>query len=364
MLAAGLALSAAESLVYVGTYTGHGSDGIYAWRFDSKTGALKPLGLVAKSNNPSFLAIAPDRRHLYAANEAGRGEGQVSAFSIDQATGALTPVNQVSAHGSGTCFVSVDKDGRVVMVANYGSGSIASFRIEDGGRLSEAVSTFQDTGSGGNPSRQKGPHAHSINPSPDNRFAIAADLGTDKLYVYHLDSSTAKLTPNDPPALKLTPGDGPRHLALHPNGRWAYVINEIHSTVTELDWDGKRGVLTAVESVTTLPAGFNGENTTAEVQVHPSGKWLYGSNRGHDSIAVFEIDAKSGKLKLVQNAPTQGQEPRNFRMDPSGTWLLAANAKSNNVTLFRIDPKTGRLTAAGQPIQLNSPVCIKFVPLP
>jgi 6-phosphogluconolactonase len=365
MLTGVSAAGADESLMYVGTYTGQGSEGIYAWRFNSKTGTFKSVGLVGKSNNPSFIAIAPNQKFLYAANELsefkGARAGAVTAFSINPTTGALTELNQVSARGDGTCFVSVDHAGRVVLIANYSGGSIASFHVQDGGQLSEAVSFIQHKGSSADRSRQGGPHAHSINVSPDNRFAISADLGTDELNVYRLDAATGTLTANDPPAMKMKPGDGPRHFTFDPKGRFAYVINEISSTVTALKWDGSRGVLTSIESVSTLPADFHGENSTAEVQVHPSGKWLYGSNRGHDSIAVFAIDRNTGKLKLVQNAPTGGSQPRNFRIDPSGKWLIAANHKGNNIRLFRINSKTGQLTPSGEMLQLNSPVCIKFL---
>jgi len=339
------------SIVYAGTYTGQGSEGIYAWRFDPATGSLTPMGLVAKSANPSFLAIAPGGKHLYAvgeiANFGGARAGAITAFAIDARTGKLSELNQVSSRGAGPCFVAVDKSNHAVLAANYGSGSVVSFRIEDGGRLSEAVSFVQHTGSGENKARQQGPHAHSINVSPDGRFAIAADLGTDELRVYRLNAAAGTLTPQDPPALKLAPGDGPRHFAFHPNGRVAYVINELHSTITGLHWDASRGVLQPFDTVSTLPADFKGDNTTAEVQVHPSGKWVYGSNRGLDSIAVFAVDRSSGKLRLIENVPSGGAMPRNFRMDPTGRWLLAANQRGNNIVVFRIDQKTGRLTPAG-----------------
>jgi 6-phosphogluconolactonase len=362
LLAAGAAFSKTndQSLMYVGTYTGQGSEGIYAYRFDSKTGALTPLGLAAPVDNPSFLAIAPNMKNLYAVSE-GR-DGAVSAFTIDPSTGKLTVINRVSTKGNGPCFVSTDKTGRAAFIANYGSGSVASYKIEDGGRLSEAVSFIQHKGASADKSRQNAPHAHSINISPDNHFAVAADLGIDELLVYQLDPDTARLTPNNPPFTKLAPGDGPRHFTFHPNGRYAYVINEISSTVTAFHWDAAKGELHAIETLSTLPPEGKPGNSTAEVQVHPNGKFLYGSNRGHDSIAVFTIDQKTGKLKLVQNAPTGGNLPRNFRIDPTGRWLIAANMKGNNMTVFKIDQKSGQLTATGSPVQLVSPVCIKFIP--
>jgi 6-phosphogluconolactonase len=359
-LSAGLIYGAStESLMYVGTYTGKGSEGIYAYRFNSKSGALKSIGLVAKSSNPSFFAISPDEKVLYSVSEGK--EGILTAYSINARTGALTELNHSSTRGGGPCFVSIDKTNHTALVANYGGGSVASFRIEPGGKLSDAVSFIQHHGSSANPSRQKEPHAHSINVSPDNRFAVTADLGTDELIVYRLDAATAQLTPNDPPATKLTPGDGPRHFTFHSNRRFAYVINELHSTVTPLTWDAAKGTLTPGEPVSTLPSDFSGENTTAEVLVHPNGKWLYGSNRGHDSIAVFEINAGTGKPKLVENAATGGNVPRNFRIDPTGRWLIAENQSSNNMRVFRIAQKNGRLTPSGEMIELVSPVCIKFV---
>jgi 6-phosphogluconolactonase len=325
------AASKTESLMYVGTYTGQGSEGIYAYRFDSATGAVTPIGLVAKSTNPSFLAVGPGGKTLYAVSE-GR-EGTLTSYTVDRNTGKLTEVNHVSTKGGGPCFVGLDHRGRTAMIANYGSGSVASYRVKPDGHLSEAVSFFQHEGSSANPTRQKGPHAHSINASPDDRFAVAADLGLDELKVYKLNAATAELSPNDPPFTKLTPGDGPRHFAFHPNKRFAYAINEMHNTVTALAWDGAKGTLTAIESVPTIPADFKEETTTAEVQVHPNGKWLYGSNRGHDSIAVFDIDGSTGKLKPLQHAPTGGGQPRNFRIDPTGQCLIDANMNPNHIRL-------------------------------
>lgn len=356
-----LAASKSDFLMYVGTYTGKGSDGIYVYRFDAKTGTVKPIGLAAKADNPSFLAISPDEKSLYSVSEVGRG-AVVSAFDIDAQSGMLKLRNAVADPGSGPCFVGVDHTGKVVVIANYGSGSVASYQVGADGKLSPAVSMIQHKGSSADPARQKGPHAHSINVSPDNRFAIAADLGLDELLVYKLDAASGQLTPNDPPFTKVTPGDGPRHFTFHPNKRFAYVIAEMHNTVTALNWDAAKGTLTPIESVSTLPPDFKGASDTAEVQVHQNGKWLYGSNRGHDSIAVFDIDQKTGKLKLVQNAPTGGSHPRNFRMDPTGNWLIAANMNGNSMKVFKIDQTTGQLTASGDMLKLTSPVCIKFIP--
>lgn len=347
-----------EYLVYVGTYTGQGSEGIYVYHFDVRTGALTRGALAAKMANPSFLAISPDEKFLYAVSEA-RG-GAVSSFAIG-AEGALTPVNSVSTKGPGPCFVTTDKTGRAVVIANYGGGSVASFQAGTDGRLSEAVSFFQHTGKSVNAQRQEGPHAHSVNISPDNRFAVVADLGLDELLVYKLNAAAGSITPNEPPYTKLTPGDGPRHFAFHPTGKLAFAIDELRSTVTPLKWDAKRGVLKPRAAVSTLPPDFKGDNSTAEIQVHPSGKWLYGSNRGHDSIAVFAVNQRTGALKRIENVPTRGSTPRNFRLDPSGQWLIAANQKGNSLTVFQVDPKTGRLTGKGEAVEISSPVCVKFV---
>jgi 6-phosphogluconolactonase len=347
-----LGVGAASAQVYFGTY----GTGIYVSQFDSTTGKLGAPELAAELRNPSFLAIAPGGRRLYAVSEVG-GKGAVAAFAIE-ANGKLTKLDEHDSGGAGPCYVSVDKTGRAVLVANYGSGTVAAIPLNEKGGFAGGGEVVKHSGKGVHPKRQERPHAHSITPSPDNRFAIAADLGIDKLLVYRFDPKAATLAPNNPPSFETKPGAGPRHFAFHPGGRFAYVINELSSTVTALRWDAKRGSFAELETVTTLPDGFNGENSTAEVAVHPSGKFLYGSNRGHDSIAVFAIE--KGKLKALEHVPTQGSTPRNFVIDPSGAWLLAANQRSNSVVVFRIDRKTGRLTPAGERIEITSPVCIRF----
>jgi 6-phosphogluconolactonase len=355
-----------RSLVYVGTYTGGESKGIYAWRFDAGSGAATPLGLVAETANPSFLAVDPANRYLYAAAEissnGGKREGAVSAFAIDAATGKLTLLNQVSSRGAGPAFVTVDHTGRNLLVANYSGGSVAVCPIRSDGRLGEATAFIQHTGSSINPQRQREPHAHSINVSPDNRFAIVADRGLDKLLVYRFDAAKGALTPNDPPFTAVKPGSGPRHFTFHPSGKFAYLINDLASTVTAFSYDAARGALTELQTVSTLPKDFTGNSTAAEVQVDAAGRFLYGSNRGHDSIAVFAIDPSKGTLTPIQHAPTQGKTPRNFRIDPTGSYLFAANQDSGSVVIFRIDAKTGRLTPTGQVLAVASPVCVKFVP--
>jgi 6-phosphogluconolactonase len=353
-------------VVYFGTSTGRESKGIYACRFDAGSGVATPLGLVGEAANPSFLAVDPTNRYLYATSEissyGGQREGAVSAFAIDAASAKLTLLNQVSSRGAGPCFVTVDHTGRNLLVANYNGGSVAVCPIRNDGRLGEATAFVQHTGSSVNPQRQREPHAHSINVSPDNRFAIVADLGLDKLLVYRFDAAKGALTPNDPQFTAVKPGSGPRHFTFHPGGRFAYAINELASTVTAFSYDAARGALTEIQTVPTLPKDFAGNSTTAEVQVDPAGRFLYGSNRGHDSIAVFAIDPSKGTLTPVQHVPTQGKTPRNFRIDPTGSYLFAANQDSSSVVIFRLDARTGRLAPTGQVLAVPSPVCVKFVP--
>jgi len=353
-------------LFYVGTYTGEGtsSKGIYAYRFDATTGTNTPLGLVAETTNPSFVALAPNGRFLYAVNEVqsynGANSGGVSAFSIDRATGKLTFLNEVRSRGADPCYIIVDKSGKHVLVANYTGGSIAVFPVLEDGKLGEASDFVQHTGRGANPQRQEGPHAHSIDLSPDNRLAFVDDLGLDELLVYKFDSAKGTLTPNDPPFVKLDAGAGPRHFVLHPSGKFAYVVAEMASSVTAFSVDLKTGTLQRLQAISTLPEGFAGENDDAEVQMAPSGKFVYASNRGHDSIAIFAIDPQKGTLTKIDDVPTQGKIPRSFEIDPTGNFLLAENSKSDNIVLFRIDQKTGRLTPTGQKLEVGSPVCVKF----
>ena len=356
----------ADSLrVYIGTYTHNRSEGIYLSRLDLATGKLQPAELACKTANPAFLAVHPKRPLLYAVGEMGGFQGKkagaVSAFSMDPGTGKLTLLNQQSSRGAGPCHVAVDRSGRNVLVANYRSGSIACLPIGRDGRLGEATSAIQHEGSSVNPRRQQGPHAHSINQDAAGRFAFVADLGLDKILVYRLDATKGRLTPNDPPSTEVAPGSGPRHFAFHPGGRHAYVINELASTITALAYDAERGRLTPLQTVSTLPKGFDGTSTTAEVQVHPSGKYVYGSNRGHDTIACFAVDSATGKLTPIGHVSTQGKTPRNFGIDPTGRYLLAANQATDNVVVFRIDPATGKLHATGHSIAVPMPVCVKVL---
>jgi 6-phosphogluconolactonase len=357
--------------VYVGTYTdGRATDrsrGIYLLEFDTRSGELGPPRLAAASPSPSFLAIHPNREFLYAVNEdiPGHPDGGVSAFAIDQSKGTLELLNQQPSAGSGPCHLVVDRGGQNVLVANYGSGSGGCLPIDRDGRLKPASSTYQQRGQVADPRRQGGPHAHSINLDANNRYAFVADLGLDKMFVYAFDPARGTLTPHQPPFARVAPRSGPRHFAFSPDGRFGYVINEISLTVTAFAYDADDGILTEIQTISTVPADYRDKGgSTAEVQVHPSGKFLYGSNRGHDSIAIFAIDATSGKLTSVGFEPTGGKTPRNFAIDPTGAFLFAENQDSNTIVVFRIDPGTGKLTPTGQTAKVSKPVCIKMIPRP
>ena len=351
-------------LLFIGTQTEKDSKGIYAYRYNATSGELTSVGLAAETTNPAFLAVDPAGRYVFAVNEVskfkGAASGGVSAFSVDRHSGKLTLVNDVPSGAPGPCFLSFDHSGKHVLVANY-SGSVAVFPVLESGRIGESSAMVKHSGTGPNTNRQEGPHPHWIGTTPNDRFALAADLGNDQLFIYRFDSQKGTLTPNDPPSAKLAPGSGPRHVAFHPNGRFVYVVNELLSTVSSFALDSQRSALTPVQTVSTLPAGFSGQNDTAEIEVHPNGRFLFASNRGHDSIAVFAIDQNSGMLTSVGYVPTQGKVPRNFEIDPTGSRLFVANQKSNNIVVFRIDADTGALTSTGQVLEAPAPVSLKFV---
>lgn len=346
--------------VYFGTYTKDRTESIYHFAFDSDTGALTPRGAVGGVTNPSFLALHPEGRFLYSVTETGP-EGGAAAFAIDPGDGTLSRLNTQPSGGGGACHVAVDPAGTAVIVSNYGGGSVASFPIRGDGTLGPVASLIQHHGSSVNPQRQQGPHAHSTNVDPTGRFAVTADLGLDQLRVYRLDPETSKLSPHDPAAADLHPGAGPRHLVFHPGGRFAYVINELDATMTALNWDMARGTFETRQTLSTLPEGSDAEPSCAEVVVHPGGKFLYGSNRGHDSIVVYAIDPGDGTLTLVGHEPSGGQEPRNFNLDPTGRWLIACNQNTDNAQVFRVDENDGTLTAVGGPVAVPTPVCVKFL---
>lgn len=369
LIAMSISLSAGSKgkyLVYVGTYTDHGSQGIYAYRFDSVRGETTPIGLVAATENPTFLAIHPNRRLLYAVNEVdqfeGKPSGGVSAFAIDRSTGKLNLINSVSSMGKGPAHLSLDKTGKYVLVANYAGGSVSVFPIEHDGRLGKASAFAQHTGSSVNPDRQSGPHAHQILMSNDNRYALVADLGLDEILVYKFNAAKGSLTPNDPAYAKTDPEAGPRHLAFSPDSKFVYVINELLSSVTTFSYNPYAGKLRSLQTISTLPRDFRGQNTDAEIAIDAKGRFLYASSRGHDSIMIFAVDPKTGTLSHVQDVSTQGKTPRNFAIDPTGNWLFAANQDSNNIVLFKIDPKTGQLTPTQHALEISSPVCVTFAP--
>ncbi len=354
-----------EFLVYVGSYNKAKGKGIHAYRFDAAAGQLTSLGLATEAVNPTFVTVNPGGRFLYATKEVARHEGRksgaVKAFAIDRKTAKLRFLNEVASGGTIPCYVALDKTGKYAMVANYGSGSVEVIEVRKDGRLGKVTAFDQYAGSSVNPERQEGPHAHSINPSPDNRYAISADLGLDKVFVYRFDQKTGTLHPNQPAYAVVNPGSGPRHIAFAPNGRFVYVIGEMKSNITTFAYDAARGVLRKLQTVSTLPKGFKGQSDCAEIAVSPSGKFVYGSNRGHDSIAVFAVDARKGTLASVERVPSGGRWPRHFAIDPTGSYLLAANQESDAVVVFAIDRKTGRLAPTGQAHQVSSPACVRFV---
>jgi len=378
--------------VYFGTYTGfrfvrHSktqgmgeshSKGIYVSRFNAATGALSEPMLAAESINPSFLTISPDHRFVYAVNEDPLSVGPpldhasyVSAFAIDPASGKLRPLNIVPTGGTSTCFLSMDKTGKYVLLANFGSGSVSVIKVKDDGSLGDLTSFIQNVGHSVNPAIQTEPHPHSILVSPDNRYVIVSDLGMDKVMIFQFDAKTGKLSPPDPPFVGILPGGGPRHFAFTPSGKFAYQLSEMSGIVDAYAWDPAHGTLTNLQSAHTIPRDFTGDNHSGEIGVSPDGKFLYESNRrntgdtgwGPDTIGIFAIDPEKGTLSLVDQALSGGIMPRSFGIDPTGSYLLAANQVSNTVVVFKIDNATGRLSKTGNEVKLETPVCVQFVPI-
>ncbi len=364
VFASGMGPAETKYLLYIGTYTDHGSKGIYAFSFDAATGRLTELGLAAETREPSFLAVDSAGRFLYAVNETstynGLPTGAVSAFAIHPETGKLSLLNQLSSKGEDPAHIALDRSGKFALVSNYTAGSVSVFPVLQDGRLGEASSFVQHTGSSVNPERQEGPHAHAVAPSPDNRFAVVADLGLDQLLVYRWDAVKGALGSN-PQIVKAAPGAGPRHLAFSSDGRFLFVINELQSTITAYSYTAATGGLHDLQSISTRSAGSSGNNTAAEIEIHFSGKFLFASNRGDDNITVFAIDSNTGALTQIETDSTKGKTPRNFAIDPSGSWLLAANQDSNEIVVFKIYPKTGHLKPTGETVHVPSPVCVKFV---
>ena len=357
---------------YIGTYTRRESfvdgkaEGIYIYHLDCSSGELTYAATVAGPGtvNPSFLILGPDRSCLYVVNELYKNEAQngtISAFAIDPITGHLSYLNQQSTHGTAPCYISIDPGGHYCLVANYETGSLCVLPIRKDGSLGEATDTVQFSGSGPNTKRQEGPHAHMVVPSPDGGFILAVDLGTDRLMAFYLDRERGTLSPADPPWTQLPPGTGPRHLAFHPHRPFAYVISELQSTITVLRYVEQRGTFEAAQTISTLPDGFTGQNLGAEIQVAPSGRFVYASNRGHDSLAIYAVDPETGRLSLVGHESTQGIGPRAFVIDPSGALLLVANQDADTVVTFWIDQDTGTLRATGHVAAVLTPVCLQLV---
>ncbi len=349
--------------VFVGTYTepeGSQSEGIYVYRMNPSSGELTFLRAVKEVLNPSYLAFHPQQGFLYAVNEVQtyrkQNGGGVSAFSV--ASDEIRYLNDQRSNGSDPCYVSVEQTGRFALVANYTSGSVAMFPIQSDGKLRPASDVIQHAGSSVHPDRQTGPHAHCILPDPTNRFAIAVDLGLDKLLVYQLDLEAGKLSKHT--EIEIQAGAGPRHLTFHPNGPYAFLINELNATVISYRYDSKRGTFEELQTVPALPEGFKGENLCADIHVSPNGKYLYGSNRGHDSIVCFRIDENTGRLTYQHHTLTGGREPRNFAIDPTGTFVLVANQKTNNIVSFKIDAESGELSRTIHEMEISMPVCLKF----
>ncbi len=362
---AGRSNAGKEFLVYVGSYNRARGKGIHAFRFDAAAGRLTSMGLATEAVNPTFVTASADGRFLYATKEVtrhkGRKSGSVKAFAIDRKTGKLRFLNEVASGGTVPCYVALDKTGRYAMVANYGSGSVEVIEVRKNGRLGKVTAFARYAGCSVNPERQEGPHAHSINVSPDNRFAIAADLGLDKVFVYRFGEKAGVLLPNHPAYAVVNPGSGPRHIAFARNGRFVYVIGEMKSNITTFAYDARRGTLRKLQTISTLPKGCKLHSDCAEIAVSPNGKFVYGSNRGHDSIAVFAADPKKGTLVPVERAPSGGKCPRHFAIDPTGAYLLAANQESDTVVVFAVDRRTGQLTPSGETATVSSPSCVRFV---
>jgi 6-phosphogluconolactonase len=349
-------------LVFVGTYTSGPDnqareDGIFVYRFDSTTGALAPVSKMKGIANPSYLAVDPSGRYLMAVSESG---GTLSSYSIAQ-DGTLTLINSQPVGGDSPCYVSIDPTGNWVLVANYMGGSVTVLPLGEDGKLGAATAVVKHSGSGPNKNRQEASHVHSAILAPGSSLVLVADLGIDKVMLYDLDTTKGKLTPHAVPALELKPGTGPRHMAFSPDGKNLYVVGELLSTVTAYHYDAAAATFQELETQPLLPADFKGQNTSADVHITPDGKFLYASNRGHKSLAIFKIDPATGKLTLVGHEPTQGKTPRNFAIDPSGSFLLVANQDSNSVVTFRIDPESGKLTDTGKPVEVVQPVCVKFL---
>lgn len=352
-------MRAADTLVYFGSHSPAPGAGFSLAHFDTDTGALTKPEFLLEAKEPAFFVISADGSRLYTCNSGT--PGGVSSYAVEPRSGHLTLLNRVLAGGGDTSFISLDKAERHVLVANYDGGSVAVFALKPDGSIGDWTGFDQHRGQSVNPVRQTHAYAHSIVLDSTNRFALVPDLGVDKVFVYRFDAATGGLTPHAPAFVAIAPGSGPRHVRFHPNGRWVYLINEIASTIEAFAWDTSAGTLEPFQTVSTLPADFNGVSACAELEIHPNGKFLYGSNRGHDSVAVFAIDQATGKLSPVEYHPCGGKTPRNFAFDPTGRWIVLTNQDSSTAVVFRVDPDSGRLTQRGDPVPVPSPFCERFL---
>ena len=353
-------LDQTKYILYIGSY----GKGVTAYRFDAATGQLQSIGLAGEVTSPSFLATDKDFRYLYAVSELeGKGNGSVAAFAIDRGTGSLHSLNSQSSGGVAPCHLAVDKTSKMVIVANYTSGGVSAYPIEPDGRLGEMSLLMTAQGSGPDAARQEGPHAHEVVISADNRLAYVPDLGLDHIRLYQLAPATAKLTPNNPPFVQQTPGMGPRHLAFTPDEKFAYVMNELKSQVSVFAHNSANGSLMKIQDISSLAPGYAGENAPAEILVDSAGRFVYATNRGEDTIAVFSINGSDGKLTMVQSISSQGKNPRGLEIDPTGSFIFAGNQDSNNFVIYHIEKTTGRLSPTGEVIHTPSPVAFLFVPM-
>jgi 6-phosphogluconolactonase len=350
---------AADMFVYFGSHGKGPHIGFSLARFDPDTGKLTEPVFLEEAVAPAYFIIRPDGRRLYTCNSFPGSS--VSAYAIDPTTAKLTFLNQQPSGGGDPSYVSLDPSGRYLMVANFLGGSVAVFALRPDGSIGRRAAFVQHIGTSLDPNNPRHAHAHSIRFDPSHRFALLADLGLDKIFIYRLNPKTGALTPNDPPFASVPPGSGPRHIAFDPRGRYVYVINQTANSIIRFGWDSNRGVLTQFETESTLPEGFKGENTGAEILMHPSGKFLYATNRGNNSVTVFSVQADTGRLTPIQYISTQGKTPRNAEFDPTGKWLLVSNQDSNNAVVFRIDQSTGQLTENGDPVSVPTPFCERFL---
>jgi 6-phosphogluconolactonase len=367
---------AADLPVFFGTHSAGPTQGFTVAHFDTDTGALTAPAFQTQADAAAFFVFTPDARFLYTCNSIGNFNGQthmgaISAYAVDPATAKLTLLNQQPSGGEDPSYISLDKTHHFALVANYQGnrtpgegGTAAVFALKPDGSFGERTAFVQYKGSGIDPARQKQAYAHSIQTDPTNRFALVADLGQDKVFVYRFNAQDGSLTPNNPPAAPAKPGSGPRHLSFHPNGKFAYLVQEMGSMITAFRWDDQQGTLTPLQEISTLPADFKGTNTAAEIRVHPTGQFLYATNRGHDSVAAFAVDADTGKLSPLGTVPSAGKTPRNFEFDPAARWMIVTNHGSNTVGVFAIDQSTGKLTQKGDPVTVPNPFCPRFLPTP